>query len=311
MDLTSPVELPYLYAGELPGPLPTFKEICDANAELSPRRHAWGRGGVCLIRNYIVKYGDDVTENEGNALLYIRKSRIPAPRLYAMYRESTSGYLYLIMEYIQGDTLGFLWGSLSIEAKSSITTQLHAIFMQIRSLTSPSFIGSICGGSIPDAIFQTEDPDPKINGPFQTTAEVASALALASRNNWERNGRCGWISDYLSRHLPITLGDFEVKLTHGDLHMRNIIIEKVPEEPDLEGSRGKTGEGNQRWSYRVAGIVDWESAGWYPAYWDYVSAIARSQSDSDWPKAVDAIIEPYPLEACMFLLLLRDLQIIY
>lgn len=189
--------------------------------------------------------------------------------------------------------------------------QLRPIFKQIRSISLPhNFIGGVCGGSIPDPIFRTETPDASINGPFKTVEEVALALALASRNNWEQTERRGWLPNFFSRHLVTALKDHGVTFTHGDLHMRNILVEKVLIEPNSASTGVRAAEGNQRWSYQVRGIVDWESAGWYPAYWEYASAIARFQSESDWPESVDKIIKPYPLEFSMFLLILQDLQFI-
>lgn len=111
MALPVPVELPYFRAAaELPGPLPTPTEIQDAStSELSPRRSAWegSNGGVCLIRGmYIAKFGDDITENEGNALLFVEKYLdISAPCLYAMYHDLPIRPLYLMMEYIRGVNL--------------------------------------------------------------------------------------------------------------------------------------------------------------------------------------------------------------
>lgn len=314
MALPAPVKLPYFRAAaELPGPLPTPAEIRDASkSELSPRRSAWGdSGGMCLIRGiYIVKFGATVTENEGNALLFVEKHlNIPAPRLYAMYRDPPSGPLHLVMEYIQGVDLESLWNSLSVEAKSSIATQLRPMFAQMRSFSPPhDFIGGVCGGNIPDPVFETDLPNPSINGPFRTAEEVGSALALASRSIWEQTGRRGWISSFFSRHLATALKDHGVNFTHGDLHMRNILVEKALTESRPESAGVKAAEANQRWRYRVRGIVDWESAGWYPAYWEYASAVARFQSGSDWPETLDAIIKPYPLELSMFLLVLQDLQ---
>lgn len=316
MAIPTSVKLPYFRdVTELPGPLPTPVEIRAATKSgLSPRRNAWGDGGgVCLIRDvYIVKFGAKVTENEGNALLFIEENMdISAPRLYAMYRDSPSGHLYLVMEYIQGVDLESLWSSLSGEAKSSISTQLRLMFAKMRSFNPPhDFIGGVCGGGIPDPVFETETPDASINGPFRAAEEVGLALALASRKYWEETGRRGWLSSFLSRHLAAALKGYKVRFTHGDLHMRHILVEKVLTEPSAESTGVKAAEANQHWSYRVQGIVDWESAGWYPAYWEYASAVARFQSESDWPETLDTIIKPYPLELSMFLLVLQDLQFI-
>ncbi|SPJ73836.1 uncharacterized protein FTOL_03566 [Fusarium torulosum] len=247
----------------------------------------------------------NVGENEGNALLFLEKNQIPAPRLYAMYREASSGHLYLIMHRLAGHNLESLWTALSSQDKSLIATQLHSIFTQIRSLNPPSFIGGVCGGDVPSPLFRTEDPNSRINGPFQTASEATSALALVLQDN-----EGGWISDYLRRHISAILGEFPVRFTHGDLHMRNIIVEKIPDEPSLETCAD--GERNEeQWSYQVRGIVDFESAGWYPAYWDYVTAIARPQPGNDWPRMIDTILEPYAQEACAYLLVLKELRFIY
>ncbi|CAI6091437.1 unnamed protein product [Clonostachys chloroleuca] len=310
MTLQTPVKLPYFCnSAGLPGPLPTPDEIQDAS-----RRHGWGSsGGVCVIRGiFLVKYGVKVTENEGNALLFVEEHlNISAPRLYAMYHDPHSKVLHLVMEYIQGVDMESLWKTLSVEAKSSIASQLRPMFTQIRSINPPpDFIGGVCGGGLPDPVFGTMSPDNNINGPFKTDEEFSSALALALRNNWEQNGRYGWLSGYLSRHVPTALKGYRVTLTHGDLHMRNILVEKVP---SFSGSSvtgvGEEGTG-QHWSYQVKGIVDWESAGWYPAYWEYASAVARFQSEDDWLESLDTIIKPYPQEASIILLVLQGLQFI-
>ncbi|KAJ6443703.1 hypothetical protein O9K51_04882 [Purpureocillium lavendulum] len=164
-------------------PLPTSDEIRNASkSELSPRRSAWGDGGgMCLIRGvYVVKFGATVTENEGNALLFVEKHlEISAPRLYAMYHDPPSGPLHLVMEYIRGADLESVWESLSVEAKSSIATQLQPMFAQMRSLGPPDdFIGGVCGGGIPDPVFQTDWPNPSINGPFRNAEEFAGGKIL-------------------------------------------------------------------------------------------------------------------------------------
>ncbi|PNY23286.1 Uncharacterized protein TCAP_06757 [Tolypocladium capitatum] len=258
--LRAPVELPYLRAAaELPGPLPPPDGLRDASkSELSPRRSFWDDGGgMCLIRGiYVVKFGATVTENEGHALLFVEKhANISAPRLYAMYRDPPSGPLHLVMEYIQSVDLESLWNSLSVEAKSWIAAQIQPMLAQMCSFSPPhDFIGGVCGGGVPDPIFRTDLPNSSINGPFRTAEEVGSALALASRSNWEQNGRHGWISSFFSRHLAAARKDHGVNFTHGDLHMRNILVEKVLTESMPESAGVKAAESDQRWSYQVRGL---------------------------------------------------------
>ncbi|KFH45413.1 hypothetical protein ACRE_037740 [Hapsidospora chrysogenum ATCC 11550] len=317
VDLPASVRLPYYRdAAELPGPLPTQAEIHDAASELDSADGYCKEsdGGMGVIRGtYFAKFGPHVTENEGNALLFIEKHLdIPAPRLYAMYRDYSSGYLYMITEYARGVGLDMVWGILSTGAKSSISMQLKHIFWRMRSLSPPpAFIGGVAGGGLPDPFFHTENPDPSINGPFRTAEEVGSAIALRSRRVSEENGKREWQSGFLSRNLAAALKDHEVVFTHGDLTMRNIVVEKVP-----------AGEPDVKWNYRVKCIVGWDSAGWYPAYWEYASAILNNDinmpkddmpegdmPESDWPEVVDTIFTPHPLELSMIALVLEGLRI--
>ncbi|KAF4502560.1 phosphotransferase enzyme family [Fusarium agapanthi] len=310
--VSEPTKLPYFrHPEELPGPLPALSEIHDApDSQLSPRRSGWtDPGGVCLIRNtFIVKYGTDVTEYKGNVLLFVeRYLNIRAPRLYAMYRDESTDCVYLIMEYIQGVSLETIWPSLSDALKASITSQLKQIFDEMGSLKPPeNFIGGIDGGSLRDPAFQTESPNSRINGPFKSPEEVGVALALASEEYWEDNGKSIWLPRFFSRHLGAALKDHEVKFTHGDLYMRNILVEKTS-----KANGTLNGDGLKTEQYRVKGIVDWEAAGWYPAYWEYATAMSRAQAQSEWPNHIGNIIKPFPLEFSMILLVLQNLQLIF
>ena len=48
--------------------------------------------------------------------------------------------------------------------------------------------------------------------------------------------------------------DHRTVMTHGDLHTRNIIVDN---SSDL----------------KITGIVDWETGGGYPEYWEYIKAV--------------------------------------
>ncbi|QGA21624.1 hypothetical protein EYB26_009335 [Talaromyces marneffei] len=52
----------------------------------------------------------------------------------------------------------------------------------------------------------------------------------------------------------------KIVFTHADLNPRNILVDRMV-QPD--GSRG----------WKVTGIVDWETSGYYPEYWDYTKAM--------------------------------------
>jgi serine/threonine protein kinase len=138
---------------------------------------------IAINNKYVVKYGSHVSENEGNALLYLeRELDIPAPRLYAMYRED--GQLYIVMEFLQGKELPCLWPTFSPEDKTDITTQLCQILELMRALPSPGTLGNVNNGPLPHRFFFVMPEDPQINRPFDSGKELALALALHSRRNW-------------------------------------------------------------------------------------------------------------------------------
>lgn len=57
-----------------------------------------------------------------------------------------------------------------------------------------------------------------------------------------------------------------VFFTHGGLALGNIILSTT-----IPGSRTK-----------IAGIIDWEQAGWYPEYWEYCKLLYGVEDDHEW-----------------------------
>jgi len=60
--------------------------------------------------------------------------------------------------------------------------------------------------------------------------------------------------------------------THGDLNPSNIFV---------------CGD-------KVVGIIDWETAGWYPSYWEYTSAWTASINNKEWQSTLEQFLEPHP-----------------
>ncbi|KAI1164012.1 hypothetical protein F5B18DRAFT_291716 [Nemania serpens] len=66
-------------------------------------------------------------------------------------------------------------------------------------------------------------------------------------------------------------------LTHGDLSSLNILA-----------------KGDD-----VVGIVDWETTGWFPSYWEYVTAWNVNLQNKFWQVEVDKFLTPMPYELKM------------
>lgn len=72
----------------------------------------------------------------------------------------------------------------------------------------------------------------------------------------------GSFSDDLTDILPRSSVSV---FTHGDLTPRNVMVDNAG---------------------RIAGILDWENAGWYPDYWEYAN-IMKPSRDRDWMAWMD------------------------
>lgn len=63
--------------------------------------------------------------------------------------------------------------------------------------------------------------------------------------------------------------DHEIVFTHGDLASRNILV-------DEDG--------------HVTAVLDWENAGWYPEYWEYVRAYSEWNALPGWSRYFSIIL---------------------
>ena len=77
--------------------------------------------------------------------------------------------------------------------------------------------------------------------------------------------------DMLRHYAKFALtDDHEIAFTHADFAPRNILVE--------DG--------------RVTAILDWEYAGWYPAYWEYCQSFRHLRPMYDWPEYLARILPP-------------------
>lgn len=75
----------------------------------------------------------------------------------------------------------------------------------------------------------------------------------------------------------------KVVLTHGDLHGRNILID----------------------GDRVVGLLDWETCGWYPEYWEFVKCFKALPWPKGWPEFVLQTLSPHYHEWAVYDLVTR------
>ncbi|KAG4443999.1 hypothetical protein IFR05_000518 [Cadophora sp. M221] len=289
------IKLPYFSdAEQMPAPLPTTAEIL-ASKEILKGVEAWAdRKVVGVGEHFIVKYGAHNDQIEGDNLLFLEQNNCGefAPRLYAMWK-AEDGKLYLVMERLRGKTLGYLWPNLQEAEKLMILSKIKILFTKLRAIPHRGFFGSVDESHMPHHLFYWPDPKAQISGPFQNERSLIQGLIAKSRLIAEQNQRHSHLADFFEQCLSrdLVVDNRPPVFTHSDLQRKNLLIET--DEKD-EGCLSVK-------------LVDWESAGWYPMYWEYVAAFFAFKWDDDWCTRVSYIIDAWPAETAMMKMIYQDL----
>jgi serine/threonine protein kinase len=201
---------------------------------------------------------------EAEALdLVIAKTKIPVPRVYCAFTKH--GKSYILMEKMKGRPLDTLWHRLSDAQKDEICNQLRNYLEELRLIAAPE------PGRVGNVSYQALI-DPRLPkapcGPFESVQTFQKHLIWKSKDDKGDAGRRKLI-DSAERDSPTCL-------SHCDLNMSNILI-----------------DGNG-----ITGIIDWEMAGWYPEYWEYVMASNMSPHPT-WQYRANRFLKPFPYERAL------------
>ncbi|CZR60223.1 uncharacterized protein PAC_10119 [Phialocephala subalpina] len=303
-------KLPYFApTSELPQPLPTDQEIHGSTEQFMES------GGRRLVRigPYIIKYGSGVSVVEGENMLFVsRETTIPVPRVYAIYTATEiSSYTntrvesnYIVMEYLEGETLDFEWGLLSAQQKDRISAQLREHMNQLRSIPSPGYYGSIGRRGLLDCIFWTgNDACAPLDGPFDTE----HALNEAMRSKFIYNNLSPAKAEFYRRAFPVVLKGHAPTFTHGDFQRKNIIIKRISPAVSVDASTGVEHLNLEDDTFDLA-IIDWENSGWYPDYWESAIALfACGRWSDDWHVWVGKSLELFLNEYAWMQMLRNEL----
>lgn len=228
------------------------------------RRFCDHKGSVLMLtKNICVKYGSLHDPMEAQTMMFIaQRTNIPVPKVYMSFKHK--GLTYLVMQRIQGHALGRGWQQRTPESRAKLLASLKAHVAEMRELRAESpAICSVNGGSL----YDPRMPKATIRyGPFDDVHDFHDYL---------RDG----IQDH-DNHTPdvrklIRLHNEKWEgptFTHGDLSSINIL------------ARGD----------EIVGIVDWETAGWYPSYWEYTTACQVNPRNYFWRDEIDKFIHPDP-----------------
>lgn len=238
--------------------------------------------------NVVVKSGKSITKAEAEALRLAERLRLPTPRIHSVERDEI-GDMRITMEYIEGDILENVWPSMTEKEKKAIARQLRGILYAMRAAppplppsTSPG-PGSSLGGRSREIVlaasyYPRQQPLPKVPGKHQPMiASCGGSPVRDAHHYFDYDGGPFATEADFNEFLLSTLIDntpsaivnalrgrlrenHRIVFTHGDLSQRNILVRN-----------GK-----------IVALVDWEYAGWYPEYWEYVKFLSRFCRHHDW-----------------------------
>lgn len=233
-------------------------------------KHVRPRKGCVLFlsRGLCVKYGSLVQLSEASTIRYISShTSIPVPKIYCAFEHH--GLTYILMERIHGDKIGARWTSRSEESKTKLLLQLRQIIQEMRSLVPPEGCGiaSIDGGPLYDC--RLLGPSLQF-GPFSNVQDFHNHLRQGIYLDPNLDPE---LQELIIQHQ----NNWPLKFTHGDLSSLNILACED----------------------KIVGIIDWETAGWYPSYWEYTTACQVNPQNYFWRDEIDKFLEPMPKELAM------------
>ncbi|MCJ1422036.1 hypothetical protein MMC32_008405 [Xylographa parallela] len=229
-------------------------------------------GNVLFLTSKLcVKYGYFQHISEAITMQFIADhTEIPVPRIYCAF--SHKGRTFIVMERINGEYVGNGWLGRSIESREAILRQIKGMVAEMRSIPPPTDVGIASANG--RTLYDIRLPDSLYGrgrfGPFNTVSDFHRYLRRGVEAHQEQSAE---IKELIKAHEETR----PICFTHADLSSLNIL------------ARGD----------EVVGIVDWETAGWYPSYWEYTSAWNVNPQNEFWRNEVDKFLEPKPRELAM------------
>ncbi|KND86429.1 hypothetical protein TOPH_08912 [Tolypocladium ophioglossoides CBS 100239] len=235
------------------------------------RRWVNHRGRVVFaFPRLCIKSTGFTTLAEAQAMRFVsQNTTIPVPHVHCAFK--LKGRVYIVMERIEGRDLSIGWVQRSEESKARILNQLKFIMEELRSIPPPEDVGiaNVSGGPIYDQRL----PKKSAWGPFSSIREFHTELRNgipASDVNGDET-----VAPGLNKLIAFHEQEWPRPVfTHGDLSSLNVLAQ----------------------GDKITGIIDWETAGWMPPYWEYTSAWHVNPQNMFWQQEVDKFLTPLPYE---------------
>ncbi|KAF9466195.1 kinase-like domain-containing protein [Collybia nuda] len=140
-----------------------------------------------------------------------------------------NGCMYIVMQHIDAPTLEQQWDNLDEDMRATSASQSGEALRQLLALENPT--------SRPRPLNNT-----KCCGPWFAMYDAGPFENHSSLVHWLNHK-----IEATAKHAEKFTENYRLVFTHQDLALRNLMLDKKA----------------QLW------IIDWELAGWYPAYFEY------------------------------------------
>lgn len=219
---------------------------------------------LMLTPSTCVKYGPFQHLSEAASMQYILdNTTIPVPKVYCAFERN--GTTYIVMSRISGSPIGHEWKQRPEQSKALLLKELEVYIKEMRSLTATNGrrVQAVDGGKLFDSRLVGGVTG---FGPFESVADFHSFLRDGTSPSPDHFAE---VTELIDRH---TAAKPATCFTHGDLSSMNILV------------RGD----------HVVGIVDWDTAGWFPEYWEYTTASNVNMYNEFWKPEISKFLDEYP-----------------
>ncbi|PVI08062.1 kinase-like protein [Periconia macrospinosa] len=223
-------------------------------------RGVWSLGSDFVLKE---RPADPPTFEAVNTEYVKANTTIPIPEIAKDWTDRQQRR-FILAERIEGENLQSAWPTLSQDARVRIAEQTAEYIHQLRKLQSEKM------ASLGDAPIYSgwlflqglETP----HGPFGSDEELWQSLSVELRKLPEKAQKA-----FRKRLPPCAPYTF----THGDLTTVNIMVKDD----------------------KLAAIIDWESAGYFPVWWEFTAAgIGLSEEDVAWKALLRSKMQPFEKE---------------
>ncbi|KAK7677750.1 hypothetical protein QCA50_019302 [Cerrena zonata] len=249
---------------------------------------------VPLGDDIVIKTGYHVSLDELHMLqfLHTHEPTISAPRVHGHITIGPVSCLF--MTRLPGNTLKSIWPTMTVSQKLAVQSSLNDMFITLRSvpwtdtcradMSNTGFLGSLSPHPVCKDMRRTLRES---KSPIRNEADFNEFIGTDEQSMKHTSPR------YRSWVLSMLRSDHRIVLTHGDFHPNNVIVDVRVED------------GHEK---ITVGIIDWETGGFYPEYWEYVKAmnLRTVKDDSDWWDFLPRSIVDYEQEIAIDRLLERS-----